>query len=165
VVAPVFEACGGDGGGVTEPDSYRTTSFVGTWDAVSFTVASRADPDVWADLLGNGTFNINVQRSGTYTATLAFDGGIPLVEIGTLISLGACTPNAPACYYVVLSPNGGHATASGFTSTFFTPNTFVYYSLTGNHDRLLLIGPTEFVFNPDDGPEQADARIDLRLRN
>ena len=134
-----FGACGDDGGNGTEPDP-AIAPFVGTWDAEVFTVTSDADPETVADLMVNGTFNINVQPSGTYTATLAF-GGIPLVEIGTL---------SVAEDFLTLRPNGGDPATSAYT--------FV------TDDYLRLIGPTEFDFNLDDELEPAEAHIELQRR-
>jgi hypothetical protein len=114
--------------------------FVGTWDAEVFTVTSVADPSIVADLLENGSFNINVQPSGTYTATLTF-GGIPLVEIGMLSVDGD---------QITLDPNGG------------TPTSSLYEFLAG--DRLKLEGPTDFDFNLDGTPDPAEAYIELQKR-
>lgn len=58
--------------------------FVGTWDARVFTVVADGDTTIVADLVKNGSFVINFQPSGTYTATLVFAGLSPLVEIGQL---------------------------------------------------------------------------------
>ncbi|MDA0327766.1 MAG: hypothetical protein O2958_01945 [Gemmatimonadetes bacterium] len=75
VMIATLTACGDGGTTVVEVDPL-VQPFVGTWDAEVFTVTSDADPSIVADLMVNGTFNLNVQESGLYTATLVF-GGIP----------------------------------------------------------------------------------------
>lgn len=131
-------ACGDDPQGpVLDPD---VRPFVGTWDAEVFTVTSVADPSIVADLMEDGSFNINVQPSGTYTATLTF-GGIPLVEIGMLSVDGD---------QITLDPNDG------------PPASSLYEFLAD--DYLSLEGPTDFDFNLDGTPDPAEAYIEIRKR-
>lgn len=135
-------ACGGGGGGngIVEPDP-AVVPFVGTWDAEVFTLTSVADPDIVADLMVNGSFTINVQPSGTYTATLWFGGVQVGVEIGTLSVAGG---------FITLRPNGGDPATSEYTFL--------------EEDYLRLEGPTEFDFNLDEELEPADALIELQRR-
>jgi hypothetical protein len=44
--------------------------FVGTWDAVVFTVTGDAPPNTVVDVLTLGAFWTAIEPSGTYTATL-----------------------------------------------------------------------------------------------
>ena len=135
----VIGACGGDG--LVDPPIDGTDDvapFVGRWDAEVFTVTSLADTSIVADLMENGSFVINVQPSGNYTATLTF-GGIPLVETGTLSVQGD---------FIVLRPDGGSSATSA-------------YEFIGE-DYLLLDGPTEFDFNVDGDLDPARAHIELQ---
>jgi hypothetical protein len=138
----LLAACGGDdgGNGVVEPDP-AVAPFVGTWDAEVFTVTSVADPDIVADLMEHGSFTINVQPSGTYTATLWFGGVQVGVEIGTLSVSGN---------FITLKPNGGDTATSEYTFL--------------EDDYLRLEGPTEFDFNLDEELEPAEALIELQRR-
>jgi len=139
LIAALTAACGEDPVVDDTPDP-EIAPFVGLWDAEVFTVTADAPPNQEADLLLNdGSFTINVEGSGTYTATLVF--GIPLVEIGQLAVNGS---------FVTLQPNGGDPATSEFT--FLQP------------DYLRLVGPTEFDFNLDNIPEAAEALIELRRR-
>lgn len=134
-------ACGGDDStGPPEEDPDAIAPFVGTWDAEVFTVTSDADPSIVADLMENGSFTINVQPSGTYTATLTF-GGIPLVEIGEISVQGD---------FIILLPNGGEPATSSYE--------FV------RSDYVRLEGPTEFDFNLDGELDPAQAFIELQRR-
>lgn len=134
-------ACGDDDSpNPVEPDP-AIAPFVGTWDAEVFTVTSDADPSIVADLMENGSFFINVQPSGTYTASLEF-GGTPLPpEVGMMTVSGNT---------ITLNPSGADAATSEFT--------FV------SEDYLRLEGPTEFDFNLDGELEPAQAFIELRRR-
>lgn len=141
LLAIVLPACGDDP--VTPPpDEDLVAPFVGTWDAAVFTVTSDADTSVVADLTIDGSFVINVQASGLYTATLTF-GGIPLVEIGQL------RPSSDG--FVTLQPNGGDPATSSYD--------FV------RADYLVLDGPTEFDFNLDTVLDPAQGYIELQRRN
>lgn len=141
LLAAALAACGDDGSpNPIEPDP-ALAPFVGTWDAEVFTVTSDADPDIVADLMENGSFFINVQPSGTYTASLEF-GGIPLSpEIGQMTVSGDV---------ITLNPNGAESATSKFT--------FI------SEEYLRLEGPTEFDFNLDGELEPAQAYIELRRR-
>lgn len=135
----VLAGCGGENG-IVEPDP-AIAPFVGTWDAEVFTVTNNANPTQVADLVESGSFDIVIEPSGLYTATLVF--GIPLVEIGQLSVSGntfTLTPNDPS----------RPAATSDYT--------FV------QADYLTLTGPTEFDFNLDGTPEAAEAHIELRRR-
>jgi hypothetical protein len=142
LAAALLGACGE--GIVTPPTPTPDPSvapFVGTWDAEVFTVTSDADPGIVADLMENGSFTINVQPSGTYTATLVFGGLQVGVEIGDLSVSGD---------FVTLRPTGGDPATSEYT--------FV------EDDYLRLEGPTEFDFNLDEELEPAQAFIELQRR-
>ena len=114
--------------------------FVGTWDAEVIRVTSDADTTLVADLMVNGAFAINVQPSGSYTATLTF-GGIPLTEFGTL-SVG---PNV-----ITLRADGGQVAASVYS---FQSPTYVTVD-----------GPTEFDFNIDGILDPAQIYMEWRRR-
>jgi len=134
-------ACGGDD--PIEPDP-AVAPFVGIWDADSLTITNE-DPDttIVANILEFGSFFINVEASGQYTATLNF-GGAAIPEIGQLSVSGGTmtlTPSYPA----------GRSPA---TST---------YSFLAD-DFLILDGPTEFDFNLDGTPEPAQAHFELQRR-
>jgi hypothetical protein len=111
--------------------------FVGTWDAVAFTVTGDT---IVANLLDLGDFWISVEPSGQYTATLEWLGGF--AELGTLTVQG---PSA-----LTLDPTTGPPAPS--TYVFETP------------DSLVLDGATEFDFNLDGTDEPAQAHIELLRR-
>lgn len=138
-------ACGGDDPVVDPEPDEAIAPFVGTWDADVFTVTSDADPTIVADLIdAGGSFTINVQPSGTYTATLVFSNGdtsVPLVEIGQL----SVTDD-----YITLRPTGGDPATSDYTFL--------------SDDHLRLEGPTDFDFNGDGELDPAQAFIELWLR-
>lgn len=139
-VIGLLAACGGDSG-LTEPDP-AVQPFVGTWDAEVFTVTSDADPSIVADIMVNGSFTLNVQPSGAYTATLIFGGILLGPEIGTVTVNSGST--------LTLFPTGGTPATSNYT--------FV------RDDYLRLEGPTEFDFNLDEVLEPAQAFIELQRR-
>lgn len=144
LIVAALAACGGDGG-ITEvePDE-AIEPFVGTWEADSLTLTSVADMSIVANLLEvGGSFTINVQPSGAYTATLVFTDGdttVPSVEIGQMtvsddfITLDATQPDRD-------------------------PVTSSYTFLSS--DRLRLEGPTEFDFNFDGDADPALAYFEL----
>ena len=138
--AAVLGACGEDSSnGGTEPDP-AVAPFVGDWNATDFTVTSAANAQLVEDLINLGaTFDLNVQPSGRYTATLVFVGQ-PSVEIGDLLVSG----NTVTLMRSVPSPQTA-------VSTF----TFV------GADVLILDGPTDYDFNSDGVPEDATAHIEL----
>ncbi|MDH3270862.1 MAG: hypothetical protein OEN56_05995 [Gemmatimonadota bacterium] len=140
----MLAACGDDKPEEPEVDP-AIAPFVGTWDAEVFTVTSVADPSIVADLIGiGGSFTLNIQPSGAYTATLVFSDGettVPLVEFGSLGVAGN---------FITLRPNGGDPATSQYT--------FV------REDYLRLEGPTEFDFNFDDEPDPAEAFIEIQRR-
>jgi len=112
--------------------------FVGTWDAVVFTVTGDAPPNTVVDVLTLGAFWIAIEPSGTYTATLEFPGADP--EIGKL------TIDSPT--QLTLKPNGGDP----------APSTYAFATA----DSLVLDGATEFDFNLDGTDEPGQAHIELR---
>jgi hypothetical protein len=139
--AGVLVACGGDD--PVQPDP-AVAPFVGTWDADSLTITN-TDPDttIVANILEFGSFFITVEESGQYTATLTFAGSA-IPEIGQLSVSGSTltmTPSYPA----------GRSPA---TST---------YSFSSD-DYLIMDGPTEFDFNLDGTPEDAEAHFELQRR-
>ena len=136
-------ACGGDDPAVMAPDP-TIEPFVGTWDAEVFTVTSDANPTVVADLLIDGSFNINIQSSGLYTATLAFGDVItPLVEFGQLSVDGS---------FARLRPSGPDPCPANAEFLFTGP------------DFLTLVGPTCFDFNLDGEAEDAELHQEWRRR-
>jgi len=143
VVAVLMAA--GCGGGTTTPDEDppEVQPFVGTWDAEVFTVTSDADTSIVFDLFDDvsGSFFINVQRSGTYTATLTI-GGLARPEIGTLTVSGG---------FVTLTPTGQAGSSAPFS--------FI-------RDDYLAIGPapTDFDFNFDDLTEPGQLYFEVQKR-
>lgn len=134
--------CGGDPDPIVGPEP-AVAQFVGTWEADVFTVTNDADPTVVADLLIEGSFDINIQPSGLYTATLVFGGLTPFVEIGQLSVTGA---------FVTLRPNGPNPCPGSSEYVFSGAN------------RFSLTGPTCFDFNLDGEDEDAEAHIELQRR-
>ena len=139
VTAALFLAgCGdSDPNGLTDPDP-DVAEFVGTWEAVAFEVTNLADEEQVFDVVAAGSFTLDVQPSGFYTAVLHISGGQPIPENGRLSVIGAS---------VRLSPTGG----TGVTAE---------YEFQGPN-RVELNGPTEFDFNFDGEPETASAYIVL----
>jgi len=133
-------ACGSTETTVGPEPNDEIEPFVGTWDAEVFEVTSDADTTIVANLTENGFFTLNVQPSGTYTATLVFGDLDPVVEIGQLSVTGSV---------LTLRPNGGEPGASQFTFL--------------ETDLLRLEGPTEFPFRPPE-LEPGQAIIVLRRR-
>jgi hypothetical protein len=128
-------------GSVGNPD---LEPFVGTWDARVFTVTADADTTIVADLVQNGSFVINVQPSGTYTATLVFAGLTPIVEIGQLTVSGG---------FVTLRPN----------QTPPCPVAPQRYQFTRSDYLILGPGPTCFPFRPGElDPGQAYIELERR---
>jgi hypothetical protein len=143
-VALTAVACGGDDPLVVQTDP-AVAPFVGTWDAVDFTVTNDADTTtVPADLLKNGSFTINIQPSGLYTATLVLGALNPFVEIGQLTVSGSV---------LTLTPTGGPGPCPA-SSVFEFPDT----------DTLVLDGPTCLDVNGDGEDEDAQAHIVLERR-
>jgi hypothetical protein len=135
--AVLLVGCGGsDPTDVTEPDP-DVAPFVGTWEAVVFEVTNLADQDQVLDVVAIGSFSLNVQPSGFYTATLVVEESLN-VENGQLTVIGNS---------IRLGPTDGQATTAEYA--FLGPN------------RVELNGPTEFDFNFDGEPETARARIIL----
>ena len=131
----------GCGDPIIPPPPPEVEPFVGLWDAEVFEVTSDEDTTVVADLMVFGSFTINIEPSGTYTATLTYGGIVIDPEIGQL-SVG----NG----FITLRPNGGEPATSAYT--FQTP------------DYLILDGPTDFDFNEDQELEPAQAHIEIRRR-
>ena len=143
MVALVVAGGCGDDDPVAPPRDAAVEPFVGTWDAEVFTVTSDADTSIVFDLFDDvsGAFFINVQRSGTYTATLTI-GGLARPEIGTLtVSDG----------FVTLTPNGGVGAAAPFLF---------------ERDDYLAIGPapTTFDFNFDGLTEPGRLYFEVQRR-
>lgn len=131
--------CGNDPIDVVDEDP-SVAPFVGDWEATELLLTNEADPDAEPlDVLDQGgSFTINVQPSGTYTATLTFPSLPPAVEIGDMTVVEGS---------LVLHPNGGSPVVSDFS--FDGP------------DKVTLDGPTEFDFNFDGTPEDARAHFVL----
>ena len=137
LAALAIVACGGSTDIDVDP---LVEPFVGTWDAVVFTVTADAPPNQVVDVLTLGDFWIAVEPSGTYTATLEFPG-IP-AEIGQL--------TVESSSQLTLRPTVGDPAPS--TYVFATP------------DSLILDGPTEFDFNLDRTDEPGQAHIEIVRR-
>jgi len=143
VVALTVMACGSDDPVVDQTDP-AVAPFVGTWDAVEFTVTNDADTTDVADLLTNGSFTVNIQPSGLYTATLVLGTFNPFVEIGQLTVSGSV---------LTLTPSGGPGPC---------PASSVYAFSDTN--TLVLDGPTCLDVNLDGEDEDAQAHIVLERR-
>ena len=143
VLTAVATGCAGDGPGITGPDP-SIEAFVGTWDAEVFVVTSVAPPVVVADLLINGSFTINIQPSGLYTATLTFGQLSPLIEIGQVSVTGN---------FLRLDPSGGARPCPVAAEYSF-----------GAADYVTLNGPTCFDFNLDGELEDAQLAQAWRRR-
>jgi hypothetical protein len=129
--------CGSGGTGVA-PDP-AVAPFVGDWAAAEFRVTSTENPAASFDVTDGGSFTINIQPSGQYTAILSFpEMPTPVVELGQLAVIGAS---------IRLSPLGGTPATSS-------------YRFEGP-DRMILQGPTQFDFNNDGTPDPAEALITL----
>lgn len=139
LVALSMGACG-DGGPADPVVDALLEPFVGTWDAEVILVTSDADTTQVADLMENGSFAINVQASGNYTATLTF-GGIPLTEFGVMSVAGSI---------ITLRTDGGQVSASEYA---FESPTYVSVD-----------GPTEFDFNLDGALDPAQIYMEWRKR-
>lgn len=134
----ILAGCGGsDPAGIGNPDP-DVAPFVGTWEAVTFEVTNLADTTEVFDVVAAGSFTLDVQPSGFYTAILHISGSQPLPENGELSVIGES---------IRLSPTGG----TGATAE---------YMFQGP-DRVELNGPTEFDFNFDGEPESASAHMVL----
>jgi len=133
-IVVAIAACGDSTGVEIDP---AVAPFVGTWDAVVMTARADAPPNQEVDVLSIAAFWINIQPSGTYTATLEFPGARP--EIGRLKVEDAST--------LTLHPEVGDPAPS--TYFFATP------------DSLILDGATEFDFNLDGTNEPAQGHIEL----
>ena len=71
-LAVALSSCGDDDALAPDPS---LAPFVGDWRAASLVVASPVAPDLSVDLIGLGSsFDLNIQRSGHYTAILVFAG-------------------------------------------------------------------------------------------
>jgi hypothetical protein len=127
----------GSGNGVVDP---ALEPLVGSWEATTFTVRHR-DEDITADVLASGaSFQLVIEGSGRYTATLrAFQ--VDNVEKGTLTVSGSSITFRPR------EPEPRDPVTSAWT-------------LDGG--VLTLDGPTDFDFNLDGTPEPALAHIEFR---
>jgi hypothetical protein len=147
----ITTACGGSGPGMVDPDpDPDIEAFVGRWDAEVFEITSDADTTKVARLIELGaSFTLNVEPSGTYTATLDLSGveeadslGVdPFVEIGRMAVNGdfiTLTPTTPAG-----PPVSGEVTFLG-------------------SDHFRLVAPTEFDFNFDSELDPAELLAVLR---
>ena len=137
LIACVVGACGDTAG----PEAKEGLEFlVGTWTAESVVATSVAPPVLTVDLIdGGGSFVINVQPTGQYTATLTVFGA-PATEIGTL-------------------------EVSGSNVTLYTdfpfPDTATATLTQLGEDRIRLEGGTTFQFEPSRGPEEATLTSEL----
>jgi len=115
----VLGACGGDDGVSADPS---VAFLVGDWSATHMVVTPDLAPDQALDLVeAGGSFSINVQPSGQYTAVIGIPGfGAPPPELGTLTVEGdeiVFTRTSPPprtvsrATYEEIAP--GHVTFSG----------------------------------------------------
>jgi hypothetical protein len=140
VAAAVCAACGSDTP-LQSGNDPALEPFVGDWEATEVILVNDANPSDSIDVLGEGgTFTINVQPSGTYTATLAYPSLPPGVEIGKLSVFGAT---------VILQPTTPSGPSVSSTFAFDGP------------DKLTLDGPIDFDFNGDATPEPGQAHFEL----
>jgi hypothetical protein len=114
--------------------------FVGTWDAVVFTVTGDEPPNTVVDVLTLGDFWIAIQPSGRYQAVLEFSGGV--TEFGQL--------SVQSSTVLVLDSDADPPAPSSYV--FATP------------DSLVLDGATEFDFNLDGTDEPGQAHIEIVRR-
>lgn len=115
-------------------------ALVGDWDADAFVLTSVAHPDTTLDLIAlGGTFTINVQPSGQYTAVLIVNG-LPQTEIGQVSASGGTLTLKPSY----------PASADSTSGT---------YKIEG--DRLTIDGETDFDFNLNGSTEPATVHIEL----
>jgi len=138
----LLAACGGDNG--TGPDGSgddpAIAPFVGDWSATSLVLTNVANPSVAPDLIDIGaTFDLNIQPSGQYTATLVYLSQ-PAIELGKITVSGA-----------TVTFNRSFPSASTDASSF----------VFNGPDQLTLDGPSEFDFNLDGTPEPAIAHIEF----
>jgi hypothetical protein len=143
VLAALLATACGDGNDPLDPEEDPALApFVGEWTALSMVVASTANPDVAPDLIQEGaTFDLNVQSSGQYTASLIFQQQVS-TEIGFISVSGN-----------VVTLSREFPTKSTSTAT---------YLFQGG--LLILDGDTEFDFNLDGTPEPARAHFELQRR-
>jgi hypothetical protein len=143
ILVAALGSCGGDKGGTVVDVDQEIQPFVGTWDAEIFIVTSDADPSIAPDLMENGTFFLDVQPSGSYTASLSYGGLVIPPELGQISVNGA---------FVTLRPTNPTAPVAASSFTFLQP------------DFLRLIGPTSFDFNLDGTLDAAELLTELRRR-
>jgi hypothetical protein len=136
---PLAVACGSDDS--VEPDP-ELSELVGDWDATTMVFTSVDQPSVSVDIIDIGaTFFLNVQPSGSYTSSLAYQG-LTATELGRLEIRGD-----RLLFFVEVAPTGPRVD----TATF---------ELVG--DRLDLDGRTIFDFDLNGIGE--DAELDATLR-
>ena len=139
LVVGALSACGSEDPLVSGNDP-AIEPFLGDWEATELVVVNDANASDSVDVLEEGgIFTINVQPSGTYTATLSFLGA-PFVEIGQLSVFESTLILQPT------QPPGPSATS---TFEFDGP------------DNLTLDGPLDFDFNGDGTPEPGQGHIEL----
>ena len=84
LVLIILGAAGCREDGLVGPEE-ELAPFVGTWDARSLVVTSKANPELSVDLLNAGSeFFIAIQPSGSYTAHLNFQGTPLPAEVGEI---------------------------------------------------------------------------------
>jgi hypothetical protein len=139
-------ACGDDGGTGVVDNPPEVQPFVGTWDAEELTITSDADTSIVFDLFDyNGQFTLNVQPSGTYTASLSFRPDSANLFADSEVGSISVTGDA-----FTLRPNNGPPATSSYTFL--------------SADRLEFEGPTEFDFNFDQQADPAVLRAVLQRR-
>ncbi|MGE0159546.1 MAG: hypothetical protein AB7T31_09035 [Gemmatimonadales bacterium] len=135
--ALVLSACGSSTDVEIDP---AVEPFVGTWDAVAFTVTGDDPPHTVVDVLTLGPFWIRVEPSGSYQAVLEFLGG--QAEFGKL--------TVQSSTVLILDANDDPP----------APSTYVFATT----DSLVMDGATEFDFNLDGTDEPGQAHIEIVRR-
>ncbi len=138
----IHAACG-DGGSGPDTDDATPGFMVGSWSAKSMVLTNKANPQETLDLItdSGATFTLDVQASGRYLAILT-GFGQSASESGLLSVDGDL---------VILQRQ--------------LPSTDVQISTwSRNGEDVILEGDTDFDFNLDGTPEEADIRIVLTPR-
>jgi hypothetical protein len=136
-----FVALGGCGGGNGVEVDPAVAAFVGTWDATVYEIWPESDPLNVIDVLTTfGSFNITIEPSGNYQATLA--GTPPQVQFGRLTVVGA------TIRLDVTSPANQPASTGSYSFT--------------SADYLVLDGEAQIDFNNDGTRDPAGTHIELQ---
>lgn len=124
-----------------DPELTEVDFLVGEWEADEMLMISDADPDRIVDLIQafDASFNLSVEPSGRYEASLSLGGGTPLPETGYVSVAGDSL--------VFRNDNGTESRAR--------------YELQDDGSRLILDGPGTFDFDGDLEEEPATLHLEL----